>query len=61
MRTEYPEPENIICHECEHYIGGYSCFAFPDSIPDEIVKGQNNHSEPLSEQGNEIVFETIEG
>ena len=33
------------------------CSAFPDGIPDEIAYGKNLHLEPLSNQGNDIVFE----
>ena len=32
------------------------CKAFPDSIPDEIAYGDNDHSKPTGDQGNEIVF-----
>ena len=52
---------NLICFRCRHFrpgIGG--CAAFPDDIPDEITSGENEHSEPLPDQDNDIVFEPIE-
>jgi hypothetical protein len=50
-----------VCFRCKHwkkFIGG--CNAFPDGIPFEITSGLNEHSEPLPEQDNKIVFEPIE-
>ena len=35
------------------------CKAFPDSVPDEILSGENNHSKPCCGQKNKIVFEPI--
>jgi len=54
--------------KCKHYIGVIqpdgteltemnSCKAFPDHIPVEIAYGDNRHRKPLSNQGNEIIFE----
>lgn len=51
---------NLICYECKHFRefeGG--CDAFPNGIP-EIIIITNEHSEPLDEQDNEIVFTPIE-
>jgi len=48
---------NLICFECKHFrpeAGG--CTAFPEGIPDEILQ-TNEHSKPLKEQDNKIVFE----
>lgn len=48
----------LVCFGCKHFRrfeGG--CDAFPDGIPDEITSGFNEHSEPLPNQGNDIVFE----
>ena len=56
--------------KCKHYIGVIqpdgtemtetnSCEAFPKGIPAEIAYGNNRHSKPLKDQGNEIVFEKI--
>ena len=52
------EPVDFICSRCKHFRrfeGG--CDAFPDGIPDEI---ENDHSKPLPDQENDIVFEPIE-
>lgn len=49
---------NLVCFQCKHlriFEGG--CDAFPDGIPDEITSGENEHSKPLPNQGNDIVFE----
>lgn len=52
------EADDLICFRCKHFNrweGG--CDAFPDGIPDEITSGENEHSEPLKDQKNDIVFE----
>lgn len=51
------EPKFITCDSCYHIlISRYTCAAFPNGIPDEILKGKIIHSKPLPGQGNEIVF-----
>ena len=45
------------CILCKYREKGLKCIAFPDKIPHEILSGNNNHSIPLPEQDNEIVFE----
>lgn len=52
--------DNDICNRCKWFFGGRNCMAFPNGIPDEIMHGENQHSEPLPEQDNEIVFEPME-
>ena len=55
------EAEKLICSSCKHFDraeGG--CTAFPDGIPDEITSGENDHTKPLPDQGNDIVFEPEE-
>jgi hypothetical protein len=47
-----------VCNKCKHYEGGGKCSAF-NSIPKEILIGDNNHSEPLPDQDNDIVFEPL--
>lgn len=47
-----------ICNTCKNHINGIKCRAF-DSIPDEILFGKNDHSKPLKEQSNDIVFEPL--
>jgi hypothetical protein len=50
-----------ICIECKHYIcskGPDICEAFPEGIPDEILKGENKHKKPFpGDRG--ILFEPI--
>ena len=36
------------------------CAAFPREIPDRVAYGENQHSEPLPGQGNNIVYEREE-
>lgn len=49
-----------ICLNCKHYYGIRTCDAFPEEIPDEIWMQGNEHSKPLPDQENDIVFEPIE-
>jgi hypothetical protein len=51
--------DNYVCLGCKHF-WGEGCDAFPDGIPDEIMHGLNSHDEPLPNQGNSIVFESID-
>jgi hypothetical protein len=45
-----------ICNTCVHHIDGLTCKAF-DVIPDSILFGENNHSRPLKNQQNNLVYE----
>jgi len=58
------------CHKrnCKYFLGVRQpngteetefvyCLAFPEGIPEEIAYGDDKHLEPLSDQGNTIVFE----
>lgn len=50
--------ESFICEKCKHYLQGDNCIAFKkDGIPEEILSGENEHTEPLPKQDNDIVFE----
>lgn len=49
--------ESYICQRCKNYVGDLKCFAFPERIPDIILKGENMHNEPLEGQEFNIVFE----
>lgn len=52
------EPVKLICFNCKHFREfSIGCDAFPDGIPNEIIIGLNDHSNPLPGQGNDIVFE----
>lgn len=50
---------DLICLKCKHFreIEG-GCDAFPEGIPDEIILN-NEHSNPLPYQDNNIVFEPV--
>ena len=48
-----------LCLECKHYLGTWQCSAFPKKIPIEIISNDNDHSKPLPNQKNDIVFEPI--
>lgn len=52
---------------CKHYDGVqqpddnelkevFICKAFPNGIPTSIMSGDNQHSEPLPGQGNDLVY-----
>jgi len=48
---------DLICINCKHFNGKeFNCSAFKN-IPDIIISGETDHSEPLPEQDNDIVFE----
>ena len=34
------------CDNCKNYTLGLSCLAFPDGIPDDILSGEVDHTEP---------------
>jgi len=49
------------CRYCKHFVNyEYKCKAFHNGIPDEILNGENDHSKPLSDQDNKIVFEPLD-
>ena len=48
-----------LCKNCVNYFTDLKCIAFPNGIPQEILVGDNDHSEPLPKQDNDIVFEPI--
>jgi hypothetical protein len=56
MTGEILEQKNPVCLMCKHYLGGWRCKAF-NEIPMSILRGENDHSTPLPNQGNDIVFE----
>jgi hypothetical protein len=51
-----------ICEQCKYqdHEKPWSCKAFPEQIPYEILEGDNDHSKPLRGQNNNIVFEPVE-
>ncbi len=48
-----------ICVNCKHFdFDKIGCAAFPgQNIPNEILNGDNDHSRPLPDQKNDLVFE----
>lgn len=52
--------QNNLCITCKNYIQETKCKAFAKGIPDDILLGFNNHSKPLPDQDNDIVFEAKE-
>lgn len=54
---------NIVCINCKHLFEDNTklqCKAFPKGIAKSILVGTNDHSKPISNQKNDIVFEKIE-
>lgn len=51
--------EKNYCFLCKHYLLNSQCDAFINQIPLEIIRGDNDHTKPLKEQENDIVFEPI--
>jgi hypothetical protein len=51
---------DLLCIQCKHYNKEKNnCSAFHDIIPYEIYAGPNDHTEPLPNQENNIIFEPI--
>lgn len=50
------EQRQPICLFCKNYIKGWKCKAFAE-IPIEILRGENDHTKILPNQGNDIVYE----
>lgn len=51
------ETIDLICDKCKHSSPiRFGCEAFPEGIPDEILR-KNKHFRPLPSQKNKIVFE----
>ena len=49
---------DLICINCKHYnIDKNNCQAFKNGIPEIIWVGSDDHSSPLPDQENDIVFE----
>ncbi len=46
----------IPCNTCKWHLSGLICAAFPNGIPDEILFGDNEHLEPLPNQGNDFIY-----
>ncbi len=49
----------LLCRFCKHmqnFIGGATCAAFPEGIPEEILSGKTSHKEPFPGQENDLVL-----
>lgn len=57
--------DDIPCNSCEHLdrenTDGFTCKAFPDGIPEQILDGENSHRKPLIGQGNRIIYKKEKG
>lgn len=49
-------PENVICYKCENYLLESTCLAFPNGIPEEIIKAKAGHDEVRDDQEGEFLF-----
>ncbi len=49
----------VPCYRCGHYSGKAKCKAFPQGIPDLILSGEDQHTEPFPGDGG-IQFEPKE-
>jgi len=53
-----------ICKKCKHLdlenVAGFTCKAFPEEIPDEILLGEDDHSQIFDGQEGSFVFEKRE-
>ncbi|MDP2334861.1 MAG: cytoplasmic protein [Bacteroidota bacterium] len=57
-RNEVFRVYESICNKCKHFnIFEFTCLAFPEGIPNEVLAGKNDHSKPFGFQMNDIVFE----
>lgn len=54
------QERKIGCMACKHINFDGGCAAFPDEIPIYFADGQEVHTNPISDQGNDIVFEWID-
>lgn len=52
---------DLICIDCKYFNQkNLNCKAFPDGIPDVIISGASEHSTPLPNQNNDIIYEPVE-
>jgi len=50
---------DAICFSCIHFDEILGCPAFPDGIPEEILLGENDHSQIIKGQVGKFIFEPI--
>jgi len=50
----------LICIDCKYFESkDLKCLAFKNGIPNIIMSGESDHSNPLPEQENDIVYTKI--
>lgn len=52
------------CFYCKNLVfnpAEFFCSAFPDGIPEKILTGEFDHSKKYPGQGNDIVFDPVNG
>jgi hypothetical protein len=54
------QEHKIGCMACKYNNFDGGCAAFPDQIPMYFADGQEVHTKPTADQGNDIVFEWID-
>jgi len=48
---------SVQCLACKHLGKPLTCKAFPKGIPKKILDGKIDHSTPIPDQDNDIIFE----
>lgn len=55
------KPYSSKCSVCRYFNRSeFNCIGFQKGIPEIILTGENDHSKPLPDQDNNIVFEVNE-
>ncbi|WP_080903351.1 hypothetical protein [Parabacteroides sp. Marseille-P3160] len=44
------------CAFCKHFKDGYTCAAFPDGIPDDLLEGIKKHNSIIKSQTGNLLF-----
>jgi len=47
----------ILCSTCKFWLGGITCLAYPERIPDEYLEGLDSHLEVQEDQVGDFVYE----
>ena len=57
-RHEVYQPYTASCSRCRQEFNSidFTCQAFPEGIPEEILAGDNKHRVPIKDQVNNLVF-----
>ena len=49
------------CRWFNHGGDDFSCFAYPDGVPDDIAEGRVAHDEPRGDEEHNVAFEVLPG